>query len=51
MKLVTEPIKGSELVLNLGFSHDVNYKIPDGISITTEGQNQITNFWYRQAKS
>ncbi len=35
-------VKGSELVLNLGFSHDVNYKIPDGISITTEGQNQIT---------
>ena len=35
-------VKGKELVLNLGFSHDVNYKIPDEITITTEGQNQIT---------
>ena len=34
-------LKGKELVLNLGFSHDVNYKIPDGITITMEGQNQI----------
>ncbi|MBL42138.1 MAG: 50S ribosomal protein L6 [Rhodospirillaceae bacterium] len=35
-------VKGSDLVLNLGFSHDVNYKIPNGISITAEGQNQLT---------
>ncbi|PPR77595.1 MAG: 50S ribosomal protein L6 [Alphaproteobacteria bacterium MarineAlpha2_Bin1] len=35
-------LKGSDLVLNLGFSHDVNYKIPEGISITAEDQNHIT---------
>ena len=34
-------LKGKELVLNLGFSHEVKYKIPEGISIVTEGQNQI----------
>ncbi len=29
-------IQGSELVLQLGYSHDVRYPIPDGITIKTE---------------
>jgi large subunit ribosomal protein L6 len=32
---------GSDLKFNLGFSHDVIYKIPEGITIKTE-QNNIT---------
>lgn len=32
---------GSELKFNLGFSHDVMYKIPDGIKVSVE-QNIIT---------
>lgn len=33
--------QGADLKLNLGFSHDVNYKIPTGITATVE-QNVIT---------
>lgn len=34
-------VKGSELVLALGFSHPVNVKIPEGLSVTAE-KNNIT---------
>lgn len=29
-------VQGKELVLNIGFSHEVRYKIPDGITIKAE---------------
>lgn len=32
---------GADLKLNLGFSHDVHYKIPEGVTVTSE-QNIIT---------
>ena len=28
-------MQGKTLVMNLGFSHDVNFPVPDGITITT----------------
>jgi large subunit ribosomal protein L6 len=34
-------VQGDTLVLNLGFSHDVNYKIPQGIKITCERPTAI----------
>ena len=34
-------IKGKELNLQLGFSHDVNFTIPEGINITVEKQTTI----------
>ena len=34
-------IKGNELNLQLGFSHDINFKIPDGIKITVEKQTNV----------
>lgn len=34
-------LQGSELKFNLGFSHDVIYKLPEGITATVE-QNTIT---------
>jgi large subunit ribosomal protein L6 len=34
-------LQGQNLKLNLGFSHDVNYKIPEGIQVSVE-QNIIT---------
>ena len=34
-------IKGNTLNLQLGFSHDVNYEIPEGINITVEKQTTI----------
>ena len=39
-------IKGKQLNLQLGFSHDVNFDIPDGIKITVEKQTilKITGF-------
>jgi large subunit ribosomal protein L6 len=33
--------KGKELVLNLGFSHPVNYSVPEGITIETPTQTEI----------
>ncbi len=33
--------QGKTLNLTLGFSHPVNYKVPDGISITTPSQTEI----------
>ena len=34
-------VQGKELVLQLGLSHDVNYPIPEGITIECESQTQI----------
>ena len=34
-------IKGSQLNLQLGFSHDVNFEIPEGIKITVEKQTTL----------
>lgn len=33
--------QGKKLVLSLGFSHDVNYSVPDGIEINTPQPTQI----------
>jgi len=34
-------VQGDTLVLNLGFSHDVNFKIPAGINVTCERPTAI----------
>jgi large subunit ribosomal protein L6 len=34
-------VQGKTLVLNLGYSHDVNYPIPEGIEIKTPQPTQI----------
>ena len=34
-------IKGNELNLQLGFSHDINFKIPEGIKIVVEKQTNV----------
>jgi large subunit ribosomal protein L6 len=34
-------VKGKQLVLALGFSHPINYKIPEGITIETPAPTQI----------
>ena len=34
-------IKGKELNLQLGFSHDINFDIPDGVKITVEKQTIV----------
>ena len=35
-------IQGKNLVLQLGFSHDVNYPIPEGIKITCADQTHVS---------
>ena len=35
-------VEGKDLVLNLGFSHQVHFAIPAGVSITVEKNNLIT---------
>ena len=35
-------MQGNKLVMQLGFSHDVEYPIPEGIDIKVEKQTQIT---------
>jgi len=35
-------VQGKELILNIGFSHPVNYKIPEGIKIEVDKQTEIT---------
>ena len=35
-------VQGKRLVINLGFSHDVVYPVPDGITITTPRPTAIT---------
>ena len=39
-------IKGKVLNLQLGFSHDINFDIPDGIKITVEKQTTLKIFGY-----
>lgn len=34
-------LQGKELVLQLGFSHDIRYKIPEGITVAVEKQTAI----------
>ena len=34
-------MKGNNIQLSLGFSHDINYETPDGIKIETPTQNEI----------
>ena len=34
-------VQGSELVLNLGYSHEIRYPVPAGIKITTEKPTSI----------
>lgn len=34
-------VKGNELVLNLGFSHDINFPIPANITITTPTPTEV----------
>ena len=34
-------VKGNKLTLQLGYSHDVDYDIPDGIKITVEKQTTL----------
>jgi len=35
-------VKGTNLVMNLGYSHLINYAIPDGIKVEVDKQNVIT---------
>ena len=35
-------VAGKDLVLSLGFSHDVNFNIPQGITITCTSATQLT---------
>lgn len=35
-------MKGQELVLTLGYSHDINYSIPDGISVDVKGGTTVS---------
>jgi len=35
-------VQGSELVLNIGFSHDIRYAIPEGIKIVCAKPTEIT---------
>lgn len=35
-------VKGKQLVMNLGFSHLIEYDIPEGITISVEGNTKVT---------
>ncbi len=35
-------VRGQQLVLNLGYSHPINFDIPEGISISVDKSNKIT---------
>jgi len=35
-------VQGQKLVLNLGYSHPINYELPKGISAAVDKQNNIT---------
>ncbi len=37
-------VEGKNLVMNLGFSHDVVFEAPEGVKITCEGPTQIKIF-------
>lgn len=41
-------VQGKTLQLNLGFSHDVNYPIPDGIEVKCEKPTSITITGYNK---
>ena len=34
--------KGSEVVFNLGYSHPINYKVPEGVTVDVDKQGKIT---------
>ncbi|MBT8417372.1 MAG: 50S ribosomal protein L6 [Silicimonas sp.] len=34
-------MQGNKLVLNLGLSHDVNFEVPEGVTVTTPKQTEI----------
>lgn len=35
-------MKGTEIVLSLGYSHDINYSIPEGIKVEVQGGTTVT---------
>lgn len=35
-------MKGQEIVLSLGYSHDINYAIPDGIKVDVQGGTTVS---------
>lgn len=35
-------VRGKQLVLNLGYSHPINFDIPEGITISVDKSNKIT---------
>ena len=35
-------LKGKEIVLSLGYSHDIIYQIPDGINIDVQGGTNVS---------
>ena len=35
-------VNGKELVLSLGYSHDINFKIPDSITVTVEKNTNVS---------
>ena len=35
-------VQGSKLVLNLGYSHPIEYNVPEGIAVKVENNTQIT---------
>ena len=35
------PVKGEDLVMTLGFSHEVKYKVPKGVKLKVEKQTKI----------
>ncbi len=34
-------LKGKEVVLSLGYSHDINYSIPEGIQVAVDGGTKV----------
>ena len=41
-----EALKGKQINLQLGFSHDINFDIPEGIKVTVEKQTTIKIFGF-----
>ena len=35
-------MQGNKLILNLGLSHDVNFEVPEGVTVTCPKQTEIT---------
>ena len=35
-------MKGQEIILSLGFSHEINYSIPDGISVDVKDNTKVS---------